>query len=319
MKRLAVLLGAGALIVNTAVAQGSTFMPANPFGTMFAPWNSLPGGFSPLNNGFTSGGPMGMSPFAMSPFGSNGSPWGGMPSGAMPWNAWQSGSVMPWANQMPFGANNGSGMPMMPWGGNNNWGNSMPWGNGFNPWSSWMGNNTSYRRDQDRDTRYNRDALRTLLLMQELNNNSNTSGLFPGLSGLPPLSGSGLSMPSIPAAPVLSAPLSSAATPNRTPAPVPTQPIQGGFTVPSPPRQFNPFSIPPAQPQQPAVPMQPVTPQRPNQRFTNPFSDPLPAEAATTTNRSNTGTSSFNPFAIDNVQPHTDPMHGLQFPDENLF
>ncbi|MEZ5534627.1 MAG: hypothetical protein R3F02_03285 [Thiolinea sp.] len=310
MNKLAVLLGAGILTVNAAV-NAATFVPNNPFGTLFAPWNSLPGGFTPLNNGFTTGGPMGFSPFAMSPFGSNGSPWGSMPSNMMPWNAWSSspGSIVPWGNQVPFGnfsnfSNNGNGMPT-PWN-MNNWGNnmSMPWGNGFNPWSSWTGNNV---RNQNRNTQYNRDALRTLLLMQELNGNSGSPGLLPGLPPMP-----GTSSP-LPAAPVLAPPVSS----------VPAQPIRpGGFTPPPAQRQLNPFAASAAQPQRPAAPVMPPRPVQPGSAFRNPFSDPVGAGNAA--NASQAGKAPFNPFAGDALQlPNRGMVPGnhnnLQFPDEDLF
>lgn len=300
MNKQKMLLGAGLVMLGVSGAQGASMMPTNPMGTMFAPWNTMPGmpgGFSPLNNGFTSGSPMGMSPFSMSPFGSNGSPWGSMPSTMMPWNAWSSspGSVVPWGNQMPLGnfsnfSNNGSGN-QMPWGGNNA-GMGMPWGNNVTPWSSWTGNRNN------RNNNNNRDAWSTMLLMQELNGQQSLPGFLPGMTGLPPLSGRPMMMapPQIPA----------------NTMPVQPKP-QNSFVVPPPPKSFNPFKTPvaPGQPEVPAVTPAAV------QGFRNPFSDPMGVGVAA---ESGNTVPSFDPFANGgSVTGQQNQQNRLQFPDADSF
>ena len=285
MNKQKMLLSAGLVMFGVSAAHGASMMPTNPMGTVFAPWNTMPGmpgGFSPLNNGFTSGGPMGMSPM-----GSNGSPWGSMPSTMMPWNAWSSspGSIVPWGNQMPWGGNN-SGM-------------GMPWGNNVSPWNSWTGN----RNYQNRNGNNNRDALRTMLLMQELGGQQNLPGLMPGMTGLPPLSGT----------PMMMAP---SQIPANTPPvqPRPQNP-QNSFTVQPTSKPFNPFNAQ-AVPAQPKVPVVPAA----AQGFSNPFSDPMGKGATAASNSYSAPAPSFDPFANDNAavgQQHQ--QNGLQFPDADSF
>nr|CAA6830675.1 MAG: Unknown protein [uncultured Thiotrichaceae bacterium] len=271
-------------MLSTASAHAAGMMPTNPMGTMFAPWNTMPGmpsGFSPMNNGFTSGGPMGMSPFSMSPFGSNGSPWGSMPSTMMPWNAWSSspGSVVPWGNQMPMGN-------QMPWGGNNyRNGNQMPWGNNMMPWNG-------VPNYGNRNRNNNRDALSTMLLMQELNGKQG-SPMLPSLSGAPAM------LPPYPQPPMM-------------PAQPQLIPQQKGFVVPSAPKVFNPFNM--QQQTAPALVKTPVNTVQDTQAFSDPFANSEQVgkgqeSAATAGNAA----PAFNPFA-QGSQPT-----GVQFPDADSF
>lgn len=276
MNKQKMLLEAGLLVLSISAAHAASMMPTNPYGTMFAPWNTMPGGFSPLNNGFTSGGPMGMSPF-----GSSGSPWGR--STVMPWNAWRSGqgSIMPWGSQMPYGnfSNNGSGM-WLPWGGNNS-GMGMPWGNNVSPWNSWAG--TRNRNNQYYYNNRNRDAWRTMMLMQGLNGQQNLPGLvpMPGMTGVPLLSNTPMMM-----------------NPPRMPAnTVPVQPQpQNSFSVSPSAKPFNPFSTQAVQSAKPEVPL------------------------ASAPNSHSAATPSFDPFANDGtVVGQQNQQNGLQFPDADSF
>ncbi|MEZ5476228.1 MAG: hypothetical protein R3E95_01615 [Thiolinea sp.] len=343
---LAALIWAGASL--SASAATSSGWPANPFGTVFAPWNSLPGGFSPLNSAFSSGP---FSPFNManmSPFGGSGSPWGGVPNNVMPWNAWSSGSMMPWANQLPF--QNGSGFPNMggwpsPWG--SNWNNAGSW---MNPNSMpWWGSSNRYRDNRSRD------ALQTLLLLEAMRAN-NSGGLVNGLGGLPglplpyggnasnnhpltaplppsyvpPRSLTPSSRPGAPMYPYPQPPQSQPAAP--APAASARQPGGNPFLQQSAPasastatgRAFNPFATPPQQTETAPIPPQPPA------RLTLPPRgfDPFAGEAAQGQTDAQTmvpalpgrsGNKAFvNPFAANPApgQPAT-KAQGLRFPDEN--
>jgi len=291
MKKPTILLSAGLIMLSMTSAQAAGMMPVNPMGTVFAPWNTMPGmpsGFSPMNNGFTSGGPMGMSPFSMSPFGSNGSPWGSMPSNAMPWNAWSSspGAIMPWGNQMPWGqvtnfSNNGNGM-QMPWGGNNyRNGMQMPWGNNIMPW-----NGRSNYGNRNRNN--NRDALSTMLLMQEMN-------------GKQPM------LPPLPGTPMM--PLPSAQPQMMPPPPVPQQ--KSRPKIPSPPKAFNSFNM--QQQTAPTLVKVPANSVQNVQVFSDPFADQVNKVGGDTATADNAAPP-FNPFAEDGQA-----AGGLKFPDADAF
>lgn len=134
---------AGLVLLGISTAQSAPIMPMNNFGTGITPWNTAPGGYSPWNNGFNNGWsnggyngyPTGM--FGMPSFGNGGLPWGNGSNYTMPWNAWRSGSIMPWSNFSDNGFNR-------PWGGGYSRGYGLPWGNGFSPWNSWFGRNNQF-------------------------------------------------------------------------------------------------------------------------------------------------------------------------------
>ena len=270
------------LATGSLQAAGFPAMPTNPYSTMFAPWNASPMGFSPLNNGFTAASPMGMSPFAMSPYGANGSPWGGLPDNVRPWNAWQSGSIMPWASRMPFynpAGNgmmpnmNGISMPWsgggMPWGGNNNW---MPWsGNGMN----WFPGNSANNQQKNRD----RDRLQRMMLLDQLNGNPAGLGRMPEMLSKPGAGGMTPAIPGVNFSPALP-PVPAAPVP---PKPANPFPATNGFPVSSV-KSFDPFAEGtqgaslPARPVVPAPPMppQPVwgsTGDSSSSAYTDPFAN----------------------------------------------
>lgn len=279
---------AGLVLLGISTAQSAPMMPMNNFGTGFTPWNTAPGGYSPWNNGFNNGWnnggyngyPTGM--FGMSPFGNGSSPWGNGSNNNMPWNAWRSGSGMPWSNQMPFSnfSNNGFNMP---WGGGYNRGSGSPWGNGFNPWNSGSGRNNQFGNWNN-----NSDALRNRWLMQ-------------GMPNLPPLSGNSgapMQMPmySAPPQPQQQVQQKQAATP-QIPAQVP--------------RPFNAFAPQPKSAQQGMKPGPAMPANIP--AFRDPFADiNEPAEQAAP------AVETMNSF---NSQPQVQlpEQSQLQFPPDDLF
>lgn len=268
-------------------------MPTNPFGTVFAPWNTMPGGFSPLNNGFTSGGPMGMSPFAMSPWGGNGSPWGAMPNNVMPWNAWSSGSIVPWANRLPF--NNQTGTGYYP----NMNGIPMPWGGtGVPSWMPFANNGYGYYRGRNR----NNDTWRTMMMLNSIHGNQSGMGNIlqaPAGVGSPPATAQPASPPlPVPSAPAatLARPVQPAGTAAAVTGAMPAQPAGKAFD-PFARGQVQAAPTAPPKPPQAAQPAQPVAP-----------SQPEPPK-------------SFDPFVGGNTSesPAQAAEGGLQFPDGKLF